>query len=296
QSPGEEQRLSESRYLPGLALVDGGSDSRAWLALVQPPGTCAAHAASSEYLQHSPCPSTGSYQDNGSPDSQSHPSPPSYRKTAKSSSSIKVRDLCRLKGAVAGPEVDTSARQRAPSSKPINGVQKQRRVAANARERRRMHGLNHAFDELRSVIPAFDNDKKLSKYETLQMAQIYINALAELLQGPGSSSSSSSPDSLGSHSAQEEKDKSSPTTCRTPGVAHVPANGLPVHISGMTFHSPLDEGSFSAMVEEAMCLPSPPSSTRASGSLVPMGSGRKDSPRSDGEFSPHSHFSDSDEI
>lgn len=160
-----------------------------------------------------------------------------------------------------------------------------------------MHGLNHAFDELRSVIPAFDNDKKLSKYETLQMAQIYINALAELLQGPVSSNSNSS-DSSCSHSAPEEKDKASPspTTCRTPAVVHVPENNLPVHISGMNFHSPLDEGSFSAMVEEAMCLPSAPSSTRANGSLVPIGSGRKDSPRSDGEFSPHSHFSDSDEI
>lgn len=156
-----------------------------------------------------------------------------------------------------------------------------------------MHGLNHAFDELRSVIPAFDNDKKLSKYETLQMAQIYINALAELLQGPVSSNST---DSSGTNRAPEEKDRASPspTTCRTPAAPHVPANGIPVHISGMTFHPPLDEGSFSAMVEEAMCLPSPPS--RASGSLVPIGSGRKDSPRSDGEFSPHSHFSDSDEI
>ncbi|XP_066499350.1 protein atonal homolog 1a [Hoplias malabaricus] len=66
-------------------------------------------------------------------------------------------------------------------------VQKQRRIAANARERRRMHGLNHAFDELRSVIPALDNDKKLSKYETLQMAQIYISALADLLRAPGAS-------------------------------------------------------------------------------------------------------------
>lgn len=62
QSPGEEQRLNESHYLPGLALVDSGSDPRAWLALVQPPGTCAARATPSEYLQHSPCPSTGSYQ------------------------------------------------------------------------------------------------------------------------------------------------------------------------------------------------------------------------------------------
>ncbi|XP_069553218.1 protein atonal homolog 1b [Brachyistius frenatus] len=61
------------------------------------------------------------------------------------------------------------------------GPQRHRRVAANARERRRMHGLNKAFDELRSVIPSLENEKKLSKYDTLQMAQIYITELSELL-------------------------------------------------------------------------------------------------------------------
>ncbi|XP_044060400.1 protein atonal homolog 1b [Siniperca chuatsi] len=61
--------------------------------------------------------------------------------------------------------------------------QKHRRVAANARERRRMHGLNKAFDELRSVIPSLENERKLSKYDTLQMAQIYITELSELLTG-----------------------------------------------------------------------------------------------------------------
>uniref|UniRef100_A0A8C9QPX0 BHLH domain-containing protein n=1 Tax=Scleropages formosus TaxID=113540 RepID=A0A8C9QPX0_SCLFO len=65
------------------------------------------------------------------------------------------------------------------------GPQKHRRVAANARERRRMHGLNRAFDRLRSVIPSLDNEKKLSKYDTLQMAQIYITELSELLEGVG---------------------------------------------------------------------------------------------------------------
>ncbi|KAM8910034.1 protein atonal homolog 1b [Spinachia spinachia] len=63
------------------------------------------------------------------------------------------------------------------------GPHKPRRVAANARERRRMHGLNKAFDELRSVIPSLENERKLSKYDTLQMAQIYINELSELLTG-----------------------------------------------------------------------------------------------------------------
>lgn len=63
------------------------------------------------------------------------------------------------------------------------GPQRHRRVAANARERRRMHGLNKAFDELRSVIPSLENERKLSKFDTLQMAQIYITELSELLAG-----------------------------------------------------------------------------------------------------------------
>ncbi|XP_059378354.1 protein atonal homolog 1b [Carassius carassius] len=65
----------------------------------------------------------------------------------------------------------------------LTGPQRHRRVAANARERRRMHGLNRAFDKLRSVIPSLENEKKLSKYDTLQMAQIYITELCELLEG-----------------------------------------------------------------------------------------------------------------
>ncbi|CAG9818802.1 unnamed protein product [Phaedon cochleariae] len=58
---------------------------------------------------------------------------------------------------------------------------RRRRLAANARERRRMNGLNDAFDKLREVIPSLDAEHKLSKYETLQMAQTYISALMELL-------------------------------------------------------------------------------------------------------------------
>lgn len=60
-------------------------------------------------------------------------------------------------------------------------ILKQRRLAANARERRRMDSLNVAFDRLRKVVPTIEEDRKLSKYETLQMAQSYINALINLL-------------------------------------------------------------------------------------------------------------------
>ena len=63
-------------------------------------------------------------------------------------------------------------------------IEKTRRVAANARERRRMNGLNTAFDRLRTVLPSsmFQQQRRFSKYETLQMAQSYIAALQSILQ------------------------------------------------------------------------------------------------------------------
>lgn len=68
------------------------------------------------------------------------------------------------------------------SGAPGMEVMRKRRLAANARERRRMNSLNDAFDRLRDVVPSLGNDRKLSKFETLQMAQTYISALYELLQ------------------------------------------------------------------------------------------------------------------
>jgi len=58
-----------------------------------------------------------------------------------------------------------------------------RRLTANERERRRMVQLNDAFDELRAVVrPATGTaERKLSKYDTLQLAQSYISALVSLL-------------------------------------------------------------------------------------------------------------------
>lgn len=207
----------------------GDSDAHAWLA--------PAHA---EYLPHGAEGVSGAH----------------LNKCTREGGAVRVRDLCRLKGATRPDET----RQRAPSSKTANVVQKQRRIAANARERRRMHGLNHAFDELRSVIPSLDNEKKLSKYETLQMAQIYINALSDLLRAPGS----------------EERTDSLPSVY---GAQERSPNAFPVQISGVPFS--YEDAAF-------ISLGGSKSSSECS----------KDSPRSsrsDGEFSPHSHFSDSDE-
>lgn len=61
-------------------------------------------------------------------------------------------------------------------------VMKKRRLAANARERRRMDMLNKGFDRLRGVLPGLGPERQLSKYETLQMAQSYISELSDLLE------------------------------------------------------------------------------------------------------------------
>ena len=87
-------------------------------------------------------------------------------------------DPCTIVELRLGPEL----RYIEPDQSAIERAQRRRRMAANARERRRMLGLNVAFDRLRSVIPNLESDKKLSKSETLQMAQIYISTLSELLQ------------------------------------------------------------------------------------------------------------------
>ncbi|XP_034938387.1 protein atonal homolog 1-like [Chelonus insularis] len=73
-------------------------------------------------------------------------------------------------------------RRRSRDVPPSPSILKRRRLAANARERRRMNGLNDAFDKLREVVPNLGADHKLSKFETLQMAQAYITSLCELLE------------------------------------------------------------------------------------------------------------------
>ena len=65
---------------------------------------------------------------------------------------------------------------------PSPSVLKHRREAANARERKRMNGLNDAFERLREVVPNLTTEQKMSKIETLHMAQTYIKALAGMIE------------------------------------------------------------------------------------------------------------------
>lgn len=77
----------------------------------------------------------------------------------------------------ASPEIQGRSKSRVT---PL--VLRKRRLAANARERRRMQNLNQAFDRLRTFLPQLGQDRQLSKYETLQMAQTYIMALYDILE------------------------------------------------------------------------------------------------------------------
>lgn len=88
-----------------------------------------------------------------------------------------------------------------------------------------MHGLNRAFDQLRSVIPSLENEKKLSKYETLQMAQIYITELTELLQNVnnGDNSSGGSSPSDGNRGGGKRCCFPTTNTFSFPGLQESPA-------------------------------------------------------------------------
>uniref|UniRef100_A0A0K0DCH3 BHLH domain-containing protein n=1 Tax=Angiostrongylus cantonensis TaxID=6313 RepID=A0A0K0DCH3_ANGCA len=55
------------------------------------------------------------------------------------------------------------------------------RVQANARERRRMNNLNDALEHLRMLLPSVPDEPKMTKIETLRVAQGYITFLSSIL-------------------------------------------------------------------------------------------------------------------
>lgn len=318
QPPATLQARDHPVYPAELSLLDS-TDPRAWLTPTLQ-GLCTARAA--QYLLHSP--ELGA-SEAAAPRDEADGQGELVRRSgcgglSKSPGPVKVREqLCKLKGGVVVDDLGCS-RQRAPSSKQVNGVQKQRRLAANARERRRMHGLNHAFDQLRNVIPSFNNDKKLSKYETLQMAQIYINALSELLQTPSvgeqppppaasckndhhhlrAAAAATYEGGAGASAAAGAQPApgggprpTPPGACRTRFSAPASAGGYSVQLDALHFPS-FEDRALTAMMAQKDLSPSLPGSI-----LQPVQEdSSKTSPRShrsDGEFSPHSHYSDSDE-
>ncbi|XP_043921385.1 class E basic helix-loop-helix protein 22 [Protopterus annectens] len=82
-----------------------------------------------------------------------------------------------LTTATAGAKVDGSTTKKSKEQKAL-------RLNINARERRRMHDLNDALDELRAVIPYAHSPsvRKLSKIATLLLAKNYILMQAQALE------------------------------------------------------------------------------------------------------------------
>ncbi|KAF5403679.1 Neurogenic differentiation factor [Paragonimus heterotremus] len=82
-------------------------------------------------------------------------------------------------------QITRQPKKRGPKKKPLTRERevrlKHRRVRANARERGRMHGLNHALELLRRHIPTFSATQRLSKIETLRLAKNYIRSLSDIL-------------------------------------------------------------------------------------------------------------------
>ncbi|KAK4315779.1 hypothetical protein Pmani_013017 [Petrolisthes manimaculis] len=65
---------------------------------------------------------------------------------------------------------------------PTGSPYRVQRHAANIRERKRMlSSINSAFEELRTHVPTFPYEKRLSKIDTLRLAIAYIALLRELL-------------------------------------------------------------------------------------------------------------------
>lgn len=70
-------------------------------------------------------------------------------------------------------------------SRPLNAlktssaIDRRKRLAANARERKRMHLLNKAYDQLRRRLVDAENK---SKYDVLVQAKEYIQALATICE------------------------------------------------------------------------------------------------------------------
>ncbi|XP_044767075.1 basic helix-loop-helix transcription factor amos-like [Coccinella septempunctata] len=122
------------------------------------------YSRESSYLQHSSHNTSNEQEEYNSNLLRRNINTSMYPNTVSSTRNIRGRKRRRMKDEPLSPS-----------------VMRKRRIAANARERRRMSSLNGAFDRLRQVIPSLEEEHKLSKFETLQMALTYITSLRELL-------------------------------------------------------------------------------------------------------------------
>jgi len=166
-SDGEESSKSEVD-VGGRELgssMSGGSDSESYIC---------SHNNNNNRVGHN----SGSKRE---PDENNRPT-----ENRGSSSITRIPGLLDERMLLRGPDGKPPSSGKVSSSSKKNRQGKTVRLSINARERRRMHDLNDALDDLRSVIPYAHSPsvRKLSKIATLLLAKNYIlmqaNALEEL--------------------------------------------------------------------------------------------------------------------
>ncbi|VDO34034.1 unnamed protein product [Onchocerca flexuosa] len=94
---------------------------------------------------------------------------------------MEIRENNKSTGQVVMKRAKRKYRCRVRSPETIRRTKQIRRNKANARERRRMHNLNEALEKLRRTLPQLPDEPKLTKIETLRMANSYIYALTQIL-------------------------------------------------------------------------------------------------------------------
>lgn len=85
--------------------------------------------------------------------------------------------------AVAGEEEESLQALLTPGKhkqRNYKNMTRERRIEANARERNRVHTISAAFEKLRSSVPAYSHNQKLSKLSVLRIACTYILSLSRL--------------------------------------------------------------------------------------------------------------------
>lgn len=83
-----------------------------------------------------------------------------------------------------GSTCTSSDESTAEDVEPVIEQKREKRMAANSRERKRMHTVNSAFDQLRELVPTYPSNRKLSKIDTLRLACAYIEDLTSLVRNP----------------------------------------------------------------------------------------------------------------
>lgn len=102
---------------------------------------------------------------------------------ASSAPAAEVDDELLQTTSLAGDDDDTIHTLLQPNKQKqrnYKNMTRERRIEANARERNRVHTISAAFEKLRTSVPAYSHNQKLSKLSVLRIACSYILLLSRL--------------------------------------------------------------------------------------------------------------------